>query len=837
MNYANILAKSGYGSFLPVMGWLMVAGTPHFTCEAAPPPGVDLSTYVIQNHYDLPIPVLTPNNRLALEASAVTYNWDTDTLFVLGDGASAVVQVSKTGQLIDSMLLEAGSAPGGTGFFDTEGITYVGGGSFVFVEERDRQVSLFTYVAGATLRRSDVLTVKLATTVGNTGLEGVSYDRPRGEFILMQEKDPESIFKTSIDFLSGPLPGWTDLFDPALASLADFSDVFALSNLRFLAGAPEESHLLVISQESGQIVQIDRAGTVHSRLTITAPPGNFLSVADMTMEGATMDEEGLLYVVNENGGGPGHPQLWVYAHSDAPNAAPTGLTFTHQLESIPDNTSLVKALKVANISVVDDGLGHNNLSLAGPDAGSFEIIGSALYLRAGTPLNSDTKPSYSVTAHVDDPSVGTTPDASAIFVLRVEPPLIGEASLIISEVAAWSSGTPLSADWFEVSNIGTAPQDITGWKVDDSSALFGAALELTGVTTIAPGESVIFIETPDASKIAGFVAVWFGGERPANLQIGTYSGSGIGLGTGAAGDAVNVYDTGGALQASVRFGASPAGPSLPTFDNAAGLNNATIGTLSVVGVNGAFAAPGDSNEIGSPGTIGAGDTPVVTITAIDANASEVGGDPGVVRITRSGAVVDSLAVTYTIGVGAGQANSADFTAPLSGSVTILPGQSFAELTLVPVDDSILEGTEILTLTLLDTGNYEVGLSESATISVQDKQPPQAQPGITVTRSGYYLDRRTGLFVQANTIFNTTAAAISGPIYLVLDNLSTGVSLDGAHGNTMNVAPFGSPYVIVLGPDESLPSGTSTVVTLRFANPARKSINYSTRVLSGGNVAP
>ena len=57
------------------------------------------------------------------------------------------------------------------------------------------------------------------------------------------------------------------------------------------------------------------------------------------------------------------------------------------------------------------------------------------------------------------------------------------------------------------------------------------------------------------------------------------------------------------LQAKVFFGASPAGPSFPTFDNAAGLNNAAISQLSVVGVNGAIAAVNDTKEIGSPGTI------------------------------------------------------------------------------------------------------------------------------------------------------------------------------------------------------------------------------------------
>jgi uncharacterized protein YjiK len=71
--------------------------------------------------------------------SGVTYNWDTDTLFVVGDGGTSVVQVTKTGQLIDSMTLVPGTSPQGTEFYDPEGLADIGGGRFVMVEERDRQ--------------------------------------------------------------------------------------------------------------------------------------------------------------------------------------------------------------------------------------------------------------------------------------------------------------------------------------------------------------------------------------------------------------------------------------------------------------------------------------------------------------------------------------------------------------------------------------------------------------------------------------------------------------------------------------------------------------------------
>jgi uncharacterized protein YjiK len=102
---------------------------------------VDLATYKRVGRHDLPEPTRTAasaGSLLAQEASGVTYDWDTDSLFVVGEGGTSVVQVSKTAALIDSMTLAAGGSPQGMTFYDTEGITYIGNGEFVMTEERDR---------------------------------------------------------------------------------------------------------------------------------------------------------------------------------------------------------------------------------------------------------------------------------------------------------------------------------------------------------------------------------------------------------------------------------------------------------------------------------------------------------------------------------------------------------------------------------------------------------------------------------------------------------------------------------------------------------------------------
>src|SRR5262249_30504183 len=152
--------------------------------------------------------------------------------------------------------------------------------------------------------------------------------------------------------------------------------------------------------------------------------------------------------------------------------------------------------------------------------GFFQITGTGLYLKAGTLLSSSAKSSYFVTVSVNNPAVGLDLDASTNYTLSITGSTGGTPALIISEVAPWASGnSALAADWFEVKNVGIAPQNIPGWRMDDASNAFGSSVPLNGITTIAPGEFVIFIESA-TSKKAEFLALWFGAPPPANLQIG-----------------------------------------------------------------------------------------------------------------------------------------------------------------------------------------------------------------------------------------------------------------------------------------------------------------------------
>ena len=181
-------------------------------------------------------------------------------------------------------------------------------------------------------------------------------------------------------------------------------------------------------------------------------------------------------------------------------------------------------------------------------------------------------------------------------------PVVAHAQIIISEVDPTGSSASYAADWFELKNTGASAVDLTGWKMDDNSANFSLAVALRGITSIAAGQSVVFVEgntsgTTDATIDANFISAWFGGSAPVGFTIANYGGSGVGL--SATSDAVNIYNSTGTLQAGVTFGASTAGF---TFDNAAGLSGA-ISQLSAAGVNGAFLSFNGA-ETGSPGNVG-----------------------------------------------------------------------------------------------------------------------------------------------------------------------------------------------------------------------------------------
>jgi hypothetical protein len=99
------------------------------------------------------------------------------------------------------------------------------------------------------------------------------------------------------------------------------------------------------------------------------------------------------------------------------NEAPTALALTGTTTSLAEDADTSSRIKVADIVVTDDAVGTNVLSLTG--AGSFEIDGTSLYLKAGTSLNFEGKSSYAITVNVADDSVAGSTPVTADFTLAI----------------------------------------------------------------------------------------------------------------------------------------------------------------------------------------------------------------------------------------------------------------------------------------------------------------------------------------------------------------------------------------------------------------------------------
>jgi len=242
---------------------------------------LDLADYTLTGSYALPVgPSSAP---LAAEASAVTYNWTTDTLFVLGDEGDALVEVSKTGALVSSMTL--------TDFHDTEGLTYIGSGQFVLTEERLRNAYLLNYMAGTSVARGTLSVADLGSTVKNIGIEGISYDPTDGSYVTVKEMTLQEVNKNIITF--GGSSTVTSLFTPSLG-MSDLSDVQVLSTAT-TAGSADRDNLLILSQESSKLLEVSRTGAILSQLDLATLglPG--------TTEGVTIDRSGIVYLVAEEG--------------------------------------------------------------------------------------------------------------------------------------------------------------------------------------------------------------------------------------------------------------------------------------------------------------------------------------------------------------------------------------------------------------------------------------------------------------------------------------------------------------------------------------------------------
>lgn len=102
---------------------------------------------------------------------------------------------------------------------------------------------------------------------------------------------------------------------------------------------------------------------------------------------------------------------------------------------------------------------------------------------------------------------------------------------------------------------------------------------------------------------------------------------------------------------------------------------------------------------------------------------------------------------------------------------------------------------------------------------------RATTGVSVTKSALSYNASTGQYTGTLTLTNTGASRMSAPLKIVLDGLSTAITVVNAGGKY-----YGQSYLVVPG---ALNAGASVNVPVILKNPSAAAVNYTPSVLSGG----
>jgi Ca2+-binding RTX toxin-like protein len=262
-----------------------------------------------------------------------------------------------------------------------------------------------------------------------------------------------------------------------------------------------------------------------------------------------------------------------------PNQPPTAVNFINTTPDLDENSDTTSRIKVADVTITDDGQGTNNLSLSGSDAGAFELDGTTLYLKAGTTLDYEAKTSYSVTVNVDDPAVGNTPDLSKTFTLQVNdlventaPTDLSLSSTTVNEnVAVGTTVGNFSTTDAEGGSFTYALVSGTGSTDNASFTIDGDQLKINTSPDFETKSSYsIRVKTTDASGLSYEEAFTIGiNDLPENRT------------PTAVNDSVNAYRGVPTTIAASTLLANDTDPDAGTTLQITGVSNATNGTVSL----------------------------------------------------------------------------------------------------------------------------------------------------------------------------------------------------------------------------------------------------------------
>ncbi|KRP81908.1 SdiA-regulated domain-containing protein [Pseudomonas veronii] len=215
------------------------------------------------------------------EASDLSYNPQTKTLFSVMGKNPFLVELTLQGDVLRKMPLNGWNNP--------EGVTVMENGLMAVIDERQHSLTIVKVDASTTaLNKADFPSYDLGPSKDqNKAFEGVTWDKRNQQFVLGEERPP-ALFTWKSDGSQTLVGDKQKLANTKLD----------MRNLSALAIDPRTGHLLALSAESHLLLELDEKGEPVSFMTLL---GGFNGLKNTIprAEGVTLDENGNLYMVSE----------------------------------------------------------------------------------------------------------------------------------------------------------------------------------------------------------------------------------------------------------------------------------------------------------------------------------------------------------------------------------------------------------------------------------------------------------------------------------------------------------------------------------------------------------
>lgn len=230
-----------------------------------------------------PIPGIT-------DISGIAYDPEHDRLLGITNGVPMeILALTRDGDLLERYPL--------IGFQDTEGIAYMGKGRVVIVDERLQRLHIFTLPdtpGPIRAEQTQSLAIEINLSEHNKGFEGVTYDPANDRIFAIKERDPRQLY--SVTGMLGSIGNQMQIRIKDLTTWVDRS-VFS-KDLSEGYYDPRTGHLLLLSEQSSNLTELDQQGNFVSILSLRALAGDLKHTLPQA-EGMTMDSAGELYIVSE----------------------------------------------------------------------------------------------------------------------------------------------------------------------------------------------------------------------------------------------------------------------------------------------------------------------------------------------------------------------------------------------------------------------------------------------------------------------------------------------------------------------------------------------------------